>query len=185
LRLDAIETSAQSPDGLLRRARSGDERARQQLYDEHFPHVYAYLLEVLKHHDDAEDACQHVFLRMFVALPSYELDGEPFTAWLFTLVRNHAIDRLRSATRAKTTATDPSELNRTAETHAAARAALQSPELDAAVEALPQLQRQTISLIYEHDLYATEAAAILGRSPAAVRQLHRRALATLALALAS
>jgi DNA-directed RNA polymerase specialized sigma24 family protein len=39
---------------------------------------------------------------MFEALPRYELAGEPFTAWLFTLVRDHAIDRLRSATRAKT-----------------------------------------------------------------------------------
>lgn len=182
-RLGAIEAATPWRDDLVRLARAGDERARRRLYHEHFPHVYAYLLEALKHHEDAEDACQHVFLRVFEALPGFELDGEPFTAWLFTLVRNHAIDRLRAAGRARSTVTDPHELTRTAEGRAGSSTASKSARLDAAVDALPRLQRQTITLIYEHDYHATEAAAVLGRSPEAVRQLHRRALATLAVAL--
>jgi RNA polymerase sigma factor (sigma-70 family) len=102
-------------------------------------------------------------------------------------VRNHAIDRLRSARRARTTATDPSELadtraaseNRTAARHPASR----NLNLHAAIETLPHLQRQTLTLIYAHDFRATEAAAILGRTPESIRQHHRRALATLAEAM--
>lgn len=188
-RLGDIEAAAPVRDDLVRLAQAGDNRARDRLYHEHFPHVYGYLLEALKHHDDAEDACQQVFLRVFEALPGYEVDGEPFTAWLFTLVRNHAIDRLRSATRAKTAVTDPHELADTrASRESVAAARHPSPRndnLDAAIEALPRLQRQTLSLIYAHDFRATEAAVVLDRKPEAVRQLHRRALANLAATLTS
>jgi RNA polymerase sigma-70 factor (ECF subfamily) len=183
-RLADIEASAPVRTDLVKRAQAGDRQARDSLYHEHFPHVYGYLLEALKRHEDAEDACQHVFLKVFQTLPQYNLDGEPFSAWLFTLVRNHAIDRLRTATRTKTTATDPHELaDRLAsrENQAAARhSATRNIDLDAAIETLPRLQRQTLSLIYTHDFRATEAAAVLGRSPEAIRQQHRRALATLA-----
>jgi DNA-directed RNA polymerase specialized sigma24 family protein len=55
--------------------------------------------------------------------------------------------------------------------------------LDAALETLPHLQRQTIALLYTHDLPATDAAVILGRTPSAIRQLHRRALTSLAAAV--
>jgi RNA polymerase sigma-70 factor (ECF subfamily) len=184
MRLGEIEAAAPCPHDLIGRAQAGDEQAKWQLYHEHFAHVYGYLLETLKHHDDAEDACQHVFLRMFEALPSYELEGEPFRAWLFTLVRNHAIDRLRAASRARTTPVDPHELRGMAQAPPDVAPESRAERLAAAVQALPQLQRQTIALIYAHDLQATEAAAVLDRKADAVRQLHRRALANLAVALA-
>jgi RNA polymerase sigma-70 factor (ECF subfamily) len=182
-RLGAIEAASPSRNDLVARAQAGDERSRWELYQAHFPHVYAYLLEALKHHDDAEDACQHVFLRMFQALPSYDLEGEPFRAWLFTLVRNHAIDRLRAVSRARTTPVDPHELSSMAQAQGEVGRQPQTERVAAAVEALPELQRQAIALIYDHDLHATEAAIILRRKADAVRQLHRRALANLAATL--
>lgn len=180
-RLADIERATPTQNHIVRRAQAGDPVAQRQLYDDHFPHVYAYLLEALKHHHDAEDACQHVFLKVFATLATYRPAGEPFRNWLFTLVRNHAIDRLRAAIRTKAIATDPHELNSIRES-AGARHELRDdkPKLEAAVRALPRLQRQVLSLMYVHDLPATQAAAILGRTPSAIRQVHHRALTTLA-----
>lgn len=175
-------------DDVVRRAQAGDPASERRLYDDHFPHVYAYLLEALKHHHEAEDGAQHVFLKVFAALPTYRLQGEPFRNWLFTFVRNHAIDRLRSASRARTTATDPHDLSRSlAHLEIPCRIDDEDPRdatLDAALERLPPFQRQTIELLYTHDLPATQAAIILGRTPNAVRLLHRRALNSLAIAVA-
>lgn len=47
---------------------------------------------------------------------------------------------------------------------------------------LPPLQREALVLQIVHDLHATHVAAPLGRKPDAIRQLQRRALASLALA---
>lgn len=182
-RLADIERATPIRPLLVRRAQSGEPGAQRALYDAHFAHVYAYLLEALKHHEDAEDACQHVFLKVFATLPTYNPDGEPFQAWLFTLVRNHAIDRLRSAGRNRTTATDPHDLNRTRtrlEASLAPTLDRRGPHVESALANLPRPQRQTIALLYTHDLPATEAAIVLGRTPNAVRLLHRRALTTLA-----
>lgn len=44
----------------------------------------------------AEELTQEVFLRVFVALPSFRPDGD-FAAWLFTIARNTARSYLRSA----------------------------------------------------------------------------------------
>ncbi|MEA2493587.1 MAG: hypothetical protein QOJ29_1498 [Thermoleophilaceae bacterium] len=177
-----IEATTTDADRLVAQAQAGHHGALASLYRHYFPHVYAYLLQALKNHFDAEDATQHVFLKVFEGLPRYQLGGEPFKAWLFTLVRNHAIDRLRRASRVYPT--DPHALTESrvlAETRVPARDT-SSDEMDARIllERLPPLQRMTLRLLYVEDLQATQAAALLGRRPAAIRQLRRRALANLA-----
>lgn len=49
----------------------------------------------------AEDLTQEIFLKLFTSLPKYDL-GKNFTAWLFTLAKNHLIDEYRSTKWEKT-----------------------------------------------------------------------------------
>jgi RNA polymerase sigma-70 factor, ECF subfamily len=164
---------------------AGDHLAGTLLYRQHAPEVYRYLLVALKSPEDAEDATQQVFLKLFEALPAYR-PAEPFEAWLFTLVRNVAIDCLRRAGRS--CPADPhSFATRTVASRdlAPCRDAADESSVRDIIHALPELQQRTLVLLYLDDVSAEEAGRRLGRSPGAIRQVHRRALRTLAAQLVS
>lgn len=166
------------------RLTAGHKVAGTRLYRLYVDDVYRYLLVALRSREDAEDATQQVFLKLFQAMPAYR-PVEPFRAWLFTLVRNSAIDSLRRDrnSRSKDTHLQAAhdELSRTEAP--ASRDAADASSLREMIHALPQLQRQTLELLYLEDLSAGEAARRLRRSPAAIRQVHRRALRALAVQL--
>ena len=79
---------------LVERARH-DRDAFAELYRRYHPRVFAYLLTYAATVEDAADLSQHVFLRAFEALPSYRERGIPFSAWLFRIARNAAMDAYR------------------------------------------------------------------------------------------
>jgi RNA polymerase sigma factor (sigma-70 family) len=163
---------------------SGDGEAFTALYIRYFDRVYSYLRVLLKDAHEAEDGAQQVFTKVFEALPSYELrDGKPLRAWLFTVVRNHALGELRK--RGRVELEDQDELERRL-----ASGVPEMPEMPVLgwisdrnvllfVERLPLPQRQVLTLRYTMDMTNTEVGEVLGRSPSEVRVLHYRAVSFL------
>jgi len=165
---------------LVRQIQAGEPELFAKLYTRHFDRVYAYLTIALRDTHEAEDATQDVFARVCVALPRYEERGSPFRGWLFQIVRNTAIDRLRR--RARSAVPFPDDLlEHVAERSGAADATewLGDRSWLNVIESLPLPQRQVIALRYVMGLPGREAAAVLGRSPAGERQLHHRAMISL------
>jgi RNA polymerase sigma-70 factor, ECF subfamily len=164
---------------LVGRLQGGEHALFGHLYQRYFDRVYAYLRITLQDAHEAEDATQEVFLRVLEALPKYERRAAPFRAWLFRIVRNSAINRLRQ--RQRLSVESPDELARRSETHAEMPAPtslqwLDDHELLGLVEQLPLAQRQVIVLRYMMELRSSEIAEVLDRSPDAIRQLHARAM---------
>jgi RNA polymerase sigma-70 factor (ECF subfamily) len=165
---------------LVTRFQAGDAEAFTELYLRYFDRVYGYLQVALRDPHEAEDVTQQVFVNVFEALPRYERRRQPFRAWLFRIARNRGIDSLRKRQRFEPA--DPAELQRKREADpddkATTRALewLSDAEILVLIERLPQGQRQVVVLRYMLDLTMAEIAQVLDRSPAAVRQLHSRAL---------
>jgi RNA polymerase sigma-70 factor (ECF subfamily) len=158
---------------------AGDRDAFNALYLRYFDRVYAYLSIALQDAHEAEDATQDVFIRIMQALPGYERRSVPFRAWLFRIVRNDAINRIRQ--RRRLTPEAPEEVARLGERAAGMPAGesldwLDDKRLLALIEQLPLAQRQVIVLRYMLELRAVEIATVLDRSPEAIRQLHQRAM---------
>ncbi|MCR8550311.1 sigma-70 family RNA polymerase sigma factor [Salipiger sp. P9] len=84
---------------LLARVALRDRRAFQRLYDAAAPRLFAICLRMLKDRSEAEDALQEVFVRIWHNAGRYRPERGNAMAWLNTVARNHAIDRLRSARR--------------------------------------------------------------------------------------
>lgn len=89
---------------LLRRARSGDGRAFEQLAREVERPLYRHAARMLGY-DDAEDVVQDALLAAWKSLSSFE--GTSFRAWIFRIVTNRALDRIRSRKRHPEVALDP------------------------------------------------------------------------------
>jgi RNA polymerase sigma-70 factor (ECF subfamily) len=163
---------------------AGAHEEFSELYRRYFDRVYSYLLVMLSDAHRAEDATQQVFLRVLETLPHYERRSQPFRAWLFVLVRNHAIDHLRQMHRMAPV--EREELDRRSE-EAGKDAEPELPVLDwisdreltMFIERLPLSQRQVLVLRYMLDLSTDEIAVALSRSPTDVRKLNERALAFL------
>ena len=91
---------------LLDRARRGDARAFEQLALEIERPLYRHAARMLGH-DDAEDAVQDALLSAWKSLGSFE--GTSFRAWVFRIVTNRALDKLRSRRRRPELPLDPPE----------------------------------------------------------------------------
>ena len=137
----------------------------------------AYL--VVRNAAEAEDAAQEGFVKAFRALGRFRT-GEPFRPWLLKIVVNEARNRLRSSARrdalvVRVTAEKPS-----GEAAPSPEAALLDTErrelLLAAVEALPEPQRDVISCRYLLELSEEETAAVLGIRRGTVKSRTARAL---------
>lgn len=83
----------------------GDRDALGALYHQANTAVYSFALSILKNTSDAEDALHDCFLDIYQAAEHYRPQGKPM-AWIFTIVRNRCLQKLRERTR---TADIPSE----------------------------------------------------------------------------
>ena len=167
---------------LVTRHQAGDKEVFSELYMRYFDRVYSYLRLALDDEHAAEDTTQQVFLKVMEALPRYERRTQPFRAWLFTIVRNHAIRYLEK--RGRMEVVDPVELTERREDRGEPEPPealgtlgwISDREILMLIERLPVAQRQVLMLRYMMDLTTTDIAAVLGRSNEDVRALQSRAL---------
>ena len=79
---------------LVRRARRGDQRAFEALYQRHARAVHGFAMRVSPDPAAAEDIVQDTFLKLFGFLGGFR-DDAPLRPWLKRVAANLAIDRLR------------------------------------------------------------------------------------------
>ncbi|HET6642606.1 MAG TPA: sigma-70 family RNA polymerase sigma factor [Gaiellaceae bacterium] len=166
--------------GLVERAQRGDRAALEELYILHFDRVYSYLHMSVGSRHDAEDLTTQTFLRMLEAIGRYQWRSVPFSAWLFRIAHNLAMDHFR-ANRRWQPEDEISEHVQGEETSAEeqALASLGETSMLALIERLSPEQRQVLTLKFVFRFSNGEAATILGKSEGAVKSLQHRALASL------
>ncbi len=80
--------------GIVRRAQSGDQSARQELYLDSSKSVYFLALKILKNPDDAKDIMQDVFITVFDKLPGLKRPAA-YYKWLNQITANKCISFMR------------------------------------------------------------------------------------------
>jgi len=83
---------------LIGRCLRNEEGAFRQLVEEHQRYVHALAFRVLRDEEDARDAVQETFIRVWKHLHTYNMQAK-FTTWLYTITVNLAYDMLKSNTR--------------------------------------------------------------------------------------
>ena len=81
---------------LVDRAQQGDRAAIEELYLIHFDRIYSYLHVSVGNRHDAEDLTTQTFLRMLESITKFRWQSAPFSAWLFRIAHNLAMDHFRA-----------------------------------------------------------------------------------------
>src|SRR5213595_3466958 len=95
----AVNESAEHIRDLVARGQQGDRDALEELYLIHFDRIYSYLHVSVGNRHDAEDLTTQTFLKMLESIGSFRWQSAPFSAWLFRIARNLAIDHFRASRR--------------------------------------------------------------------------------------
>ena len=165
---------------LVERAQLGDRAALEELYLIHFDRIYSYLHMSVGSRHDAEDLTTQTFVKMLESIGRFRWQSAPFSAWLFRIAHNLAMDHFRARRRWQPEEEIPEPAG--VEEDSAEEQALASIGDASLLELIARLspeQRQVLTLKFVFRFSNGEAAAILDKTEGAVKSLQHRALATL------
>ena len=159
----------------------GDREALSALYATHASVVFAVVQRLVRNRAEAEELVQETFLEAWRRAAHYQPERANVAAWLVTIAKSRAIDRLRS----KGTVDRTLDVERRAAPEASK---LPDEVLDAArartlvraqVAKLPVEQRALLELAWDEGLSQSEIAAKTGLPLGTVKTRTRAALLTL------
>ena len=76
----------------------GEAQAFREMVDTYKSKAMALALNMLGNREDAEDACQETFIRVYSNLNKFDLQS-PFKNWFYTILSNRCLDLLRKRRR--------------------------------------------------------------------------------------
>ncbi len=165
---------------LVERGQKGDRDALEELYLIHFDRIYSYLHVSVGNRHDAEDLTTQTFLKMLEKIGSFKWRTAPFSAWLFRIAHNLAMDHFRARRRwqpEEEVPEAPGEEEPSAEF--AAMQTIGRESMLALIDKLSPEQQQVLTLKFVFNFPNAEVAAILGKTEGAIKSLQHRALASL------
>src|SRR4029077_5114097 len=81
---------------LLARVARGDVAALRALYDQHASRAITIAFRILRNREEAEDIVQETFLEVWRRAAQFDPGRGGAVAWVVTIARSRAIDRLRA-----------------------------------------------------------------------------------------
>jgi RNA polymerase sigma-70 factor, ECF subfamily len=181
--VEATQRSKESTEHvrkLVERGQAGERDALEELYLIHFDRIYSYLHMSVGNRHDAEDLTTQTFLKMLEAIGRFRWRSAPFSAWLFRIAHNLAMDHFRASRRWQPEEEVPEPEGATESS--AENAALQSIGRRSMLELIEHLsleQQQVLMLKFLFNFSNAEAGTVLDKSEGAVKSLQHRALASL------
>jgi RNA polymerase sigma-70 factor (ECF subfamily) len=179
------ETATKPPDTdrirmLVERAQEGERDALEELYLLHFDRIYSYLHMSVGNRHDAEDLTTQTFLKMLEAIGRFRWRSAPFSAWLFRIAHNLAMDHFRATKRTQPEEEVPEPAG--SEELSAEEEAMHSIGRQSMLELIEKLsheQQQVLTLKFVFNFPNAEVATILGKTEGAIKSLQHRALVSL------
>lgn len=164
-------------DTWIERAKAGEVRAFEHLVQSHEAQVYRTALRLLGNREDARDASQEVFLRLFKYLHRFDA-SRSLSAWLYTMTVNASRDVARKRSKQAAEPLDASHEAKLVVRDGADATADRAEErriVEAGLKTLAEKERAALVLRDIEGLSTKEVAGILGSSETTVRSQISRA----------
>lgn len=173
---------ADPDDELLARVATGDPAASRALVARKLPRLLSLAQRMLGDAHEAQDVAQETFIRAWKQAPVWTPGGARFDTWLHRVALNLCYDRLR---RRREVATDepPEQADDGPSPDRGLLAQDTARRVAAAMAALPDRQREALTLCHYQELGNIEAAGLMGVSVEALESLLSRGRRALRAAL--
>ncbi|MBI4540181.1 MAG: sigma-70 family RNA polymerase sigma factor [Gemmatimonadetes bacterium] len=189
------QREAPSDSALVNRMAAGEDRALGELYDRHGATAYSVACGILRDPADAEEIVADAFVQLWNTAAGFDPARGSALAWLITITRSRALDRLRSRRRherlleraatedargfAVALATPGHEPERGTEREETRRL------VERSLAELPEAQRRVLELAYFTGLSQSEIARALGEPLGTVKTRMRAGMEKLRQALSA
>jgi RNA polymerase sigma-70 factor (ECF subfamily) len=172
LRWASLDISMAHPSAemLLREIAQGDRQALGDFYDLFAGLVNGLALRILRDVSDAEDVVQEVFVQVWRQAERFDPSRGAPEAWLCTMARTRALDRLRRRTSRREDRGDPPVVA------VAAPKTEESISVRRALDDLSPDQRRALELAYYEGLTQSEIAKQLGEPLGTIKTRIRTAM---------
>lgn len=173
-----LSQSSQDLEGILNKAKAGNQAAFSELYNLYFKKIYRFIFFRVSHKETAEDLAEEVFLKAFSKIGSIN-DASSFEGWLYQIARNLVIDYYRQ--KKMTVSIDEVENTLEYETNVIDVLDLQQQQkvLLKLMKELTAEQQVVLKLKFFEDLENHEIAEMLNKNEGAIRVIQHRAIAKL------
>lgn len=163
------------PEEVIVQSMNGDQRAFRRLVEAYQNQAYGLAMRFLRDANDAQDAVQESFIRVWKHLRSFDTERS-FSTWLYKIVTNCCLDHLKSLRRWRRIfrwfdhdeyhtelLPDPSDLESEVNNRDLLRV------IQKMVLALPRKQSTVFTLRDLQNLSVEEVAEVTGLSPGSVK----------------
>lgn len=176
---ESVEGRPLDEQELIASAKNGDTQAFGQLVRNHQGIALRVAYLVVRDSSEAEDVTQDAFVKAHRSLDRFRAEA-PFRPWLLRIVRNEALNRVRSTKRrdslALQVASDPVSGDAAPSPEAEVMSQDDRLRLLSLIEDLPERYRNVIVHRYLLDLSEKETSEILGMPVGTVKSRSSRAL---------
>lgn len=174
------KAGASMGDELLQKAQQGDQAATEALFRREWRPVYRLIYRSVVDRAEAQDLTQEVFIRALTSIDHFQPTTTPFAGYLAVIARNLLRDRWRRRPPPAVSDTQSAQLiSSAAGPEQVVLIADEQTRIAALLAPLPADYRRVIELRVLDGRSTNEVAALMGRSPGAIRILQHRAITTL------
>ncbi|MFK7932462.1 MAG: RNA polymerase sigma factor [Saprospiraceae bacterium] len=151
---------------LIQLTLAGNTAAFRQLVERYQEFVFTVTLRVLKQREEAEEAAQDTFVKVYKTLNSFAGESK-FSTWLYTVAYRTALDRIRKKSRPVQSLDQDGSFLQIADSSKASTVLQQQDlkqTLAIVIDRLPAVEANLVTLFYLQEQSIKEISAITGLS---------------------
>jgi len=172
---------------LVKEVQKGDDQAFEHIVQRYQGKLFAYIMRLMNHRDEAHDITQDVFLKAYKYIQRFDTERK-FSSWVYRIAHNETVNWLKKKTRAKVESLDSHVENgfQLADATNTEKAYIREEEgsvVREAIESLPEKYKEVMELRYLKQQSYEEISKKLDKPINTVGTLINRAKKKLALAL--
>lgn len=151
----------------------GDSGSAERIFDHFSGSIYAFFMARIRHKETAQDLTQEVFLKVIKSIEQFDRKSGDFTAWIWQIARNSAIDYFRHK-KPSYLADMPDEGTNISEERVKSDESAKVREIMDIVENFSPEEQELFQQHFVADMSYTELARITGKTESALRvAIHR------------